>query len=231
MDLINKIVGISFGIRYSRSFRIPDISGDIIDEILYGEDTPFGSNLYQKVSEPPNREKILSNTETEEYLRINTDDVILGIKVREDFDRKYRWLVTEVIPYLEKIFTAYKVRNILRVGVIFHHRLPKNEKLKDMVQEITAKSVGTTENIDVRFTKKLSTFQGILKKGVSDYRNTIYILSESRNYLLANIDYQHYFEPMVEDLRECKVKNIVEEAKEFMIKNYHPWISKYAKRS
>jgi hypothetical protein len=45
-DQKNNIIGITIGIRYSRSFRIPDVSGDIIDHILYSEKTQIVKKLY-----------------------------------------------------------------------------------------------------------------------------------------------------------------------------------------
>ena len=38
-NLKNNIIGLTIGIRYNRSFRIPDVSGDIIDNIVYYEVT------------------------------------------------------------------------------------------------------------------------------------------------------------------------------------------------
>ena len=88
-DLKNNIIGLTVGIRFNRSFRIPDVSGDIIDNVLYSDKSPFGTKFFPKVQENSNREKTLFNPQSSEYLRINTDDVILGIAVDNDFDKKF----------------------------------------------------------------------------------------------------------------------------------------------
>jgi len=50
-DLKNNIIGLTVGIRFNRSFRIPDVSGDIIDNILYSDKSPFGTKFFPKVQE------------------------------------------------------------------------------------------------------------------------------------------------------------------------------------
>ena len=101
-NLQNNIIGITIGIRFARSFRIPDISGNIIDNILYGEKTPFGTKFFPKVQENSNREKTLYNPKTSEYLRINTDDLILGIEVDNDVQKKFDWLKSDVLNYFQE---------------------------------------------------------------------------------------------------------------------------------
>ena len=75
-DFRKDIIGLTLGIRYAKSFRIPDISGDIVDHILYSSNSPFGTEFFPKL-QSFSQEKILHNPKTSEYLRINTDDVIL----------------------------------------------------------------------------------------------------------------------------------------------------------
>ena len=87
-NLEQKIIGITFGIRFNRSFRVPEISGEIIDDILYSNKTPFGTKFFPRIQET-RREKVLVNDETTEYLRINTDDLILGLEVKDDFEEKF----------------------------------------------------------------------------------------------------------------------------------------------
>ena len=41
MEFKKNIEQLVLGIRFAKSFRIPDIAGSIIDNILYGEKSPF----------------------------------------------------------------------------------------------------------------------------------------------------------------------------------------------
>jgi len=101
MNLITKIKGITIGIRYQRSFRIPDIAGEMVDDILQNKKSPFMLNPFDGIQENSTREKVLFRKDTNEYLRINTDDLILGMKVSKDFEKKYDCLTKSVIPYFE----------------------------------------------------------------------------------------------------------------------------------
>jgi len=231
MDLTDKIIAISLGIKYARSFRIPDISGEFIDEVLYSSSSPFGKEIFSHVQEPLNREKVLSNPITNEYLRINTDDLIMGLKVKGNFNDRYKWITTSVVPYLENLFTKYKIHNIIRIGIIYHHKLSKNSQFTDVISKITNDSVKDTENIGVTFSKKIETYEGLLKKGVADYVNTIYAFNEYKKNLLADIDFQYYFNPIQEDLRDCNAKKIIEKAREYLTNSYYPWLSAYEKKS
>ena len=46
-DKIKKIV---IGIRYRRSFRVPNIVGEIVDQVLHDDDSPFKSNFLMKLA-------------------------------------------------------------------------------------------------------------------------------------------------------------------------------------
>lgn len=224
-NLQNKIIGITIGIRFARSFRIPDISGDIIDNILYSESTPFGTKYFPKVQENSSREKTLYNEVTSEYLRINTDDLILGIKINNDFQKQYDWLRIRVLNYFkDTLFLKYKIQNIRRVGVIFYHKTSKMKELNEAVSLITGKQLDKIENLNISFSKKLPTDEALYRKNVSDYRNIIYNFNEVTESIHATLDYQYYYEPPIEDLRECFVDNFFNDAKTFLENKYYKWL-------
>jgi hypothetical protein len=226
--LENNIIGITIGIRFARSFRIPDISGNIIDNILYGEKTPFGTKFFPKVQENSNREKTLYNSTTSEYLRINTDDLILGIEIDNDFQKKFDWLKSNVLNYFkDTLFREYKIKNIRRVGIIFSHKISKNRKLNEAVSLITEKALDDVDNVSISFSKKLVATEALYRKDVSDYKNTIYNFDEMKEAIYSALDYQYYYEPAIEDLRDCFVDKIFDDAKSFLENNYYKWLSKY----
>ena len=226
-NLQDKIVGITIGIRFARSFRIPDISGSIIDNILYGGKTPFGTKVFSQVQEDPSGEKILIHPKTKEYLRINTDDVILGISTEKNFEEKFSWLKNDVLGYFkDELFRLYKINNIKRIGIIFHHKIQKNGKLKKAVSLITDEGLKDADNINISFSEKLSAIEAF-RSGVNDYRNTIYNFEEAEEGIHTSLDYQYYYVPAVEDLRECFSEKVVDNAKTFLEKNYYSWLSKY----
>lgn len=227
-DLKNNIIGITLGIKFGRSFRIPDISGDIIDNVLYSENTPFGTSFFPKVQENSSREKTLFNPKTSEYLRINTDDFILGIEVSNDFNKKFSWLKDDVLPYFQdKLFKAYEIKNIRRLGIIFSHKIGKNKKLTEAIASFTENEVSEADNIGVSFSKKAPATESLFRKGVNDYKNRIYNFQELKEAVYADLDYQYYYKPAIEDLRECFTDKILDEAKNFLENNFYKWLNKY----
>ena len=227
-NLQNNIIGLTIGIRFARSFRIPDIAGDIIDNILYGEDTPFGVKFFPKVQENSNREKTLFNNETSDYLRINTDDLIIGISIKNDFEQKFNWLKESVLPYLkDTLFLKYKIKNIRRLGIIFSHKIPRNKKMHETIALLTNNTLDEINNISVSFAKKLPATEAQYRKDVNDYKNTIYNFDEIKEALYAGLDYQYYYDSFEEDLRQCFTEKILDDAKSFLENNYYKWLSQY----
>lgn len=229
MDLSNNIIGITIGIRFAKSFRISDISGEIIDDILYSEKTPFGMKIFPKLQENSTREKILFNPSTSEYLRINISDLIFGIEIKDNFEKKFDWIKDEVLNYFKNtLFKNYGIKNIKRLGIIFSHKIESGDKINKMISELTTDKITDAENISISFSKKASAIESLYRKGVSDYKNSIYSFEEMSDGVLASLDYQYYYMPDINDLRECFVEKILDDAKSFLLNNYYPWLSEYA---
>jgi len=223
-NLEQKIIGITFGIRFNRSFRIPEISGEIIDDILYSSKTPFGTKFFPRIQEM-RREKILVNDETTEYLRINTDDLILGLEVKNNFEDRFNFLSNDVLNYFKDIlFKNYDLKNIRRVGVIFAHKIDCDKSIDEAVRVLTKNKIDSVDNVNISFSKKSPATEALYRKGVNDYKNTIYNLIELEGAVLAELDYQYYYNPPIEDLRECFVDKILFDAKAFLQKNYYDWL-------
>ncbi len=224
MNLKEKINGIVFGIKFSKSFRIPDVAGEVIDDILYNEKSPFGKKYFPKIS-VRTFERILHNPETGEYLRINTDDIIFGIVVNKNFDEKYNWIKNEVFKYLsDHLFKKYNIKYIKRFGIVFNHEIEKGQNFVNAIKTLTNHQIEDVENIILSFSKKSVSTDGILRKNVKDYRNTNYTFEEVESSLFASLDYQYYFEPIVEDLRECSTDKILDNAKSFLEQHYYKWL-------
>ena len=225
---LNNVAGITLGIRYSRSFRIPDISGDIIDDILYHNSSPFSNDFFVRVQEQTNREKILSDTHTKNYLRINTDDLILGIEINENFEKQFKWINEDILTYFkERLFKEYQINNIHRIGIIYHHKVKKVKRLSNLVSDLTSNKIVDATNISISFSKKLPTSEALYRKNVNDYKNTIYEFFETKTSMNANLDYQYYFEPQIQDLRDCYTESIIKGSKDFLKNTYYPIISGY----
>jgi hypothetical protein len=225
-DFKDDIFALTLGIRYKRSFRIPDISGEIIDDILYSDKTPFGVDYFPTVQGISDREKTLYNPNTSEYLRVNTDDLIVGLVVGGDFEDKFVWLQTEVLDYLKYLFLKYGIKNIFRLGIVFSHKIKENKKLDEAISLLTGNAIVNAENIVISFTQKAPADEGLFRKGVRDYKNRIYNFREVKGTVNADLDYQYYYEPASEHLSDCFTKEILADAKSFLEKYYYNWLNK-----
>jgi hypothetical protein len=226
----DNIIGITLGIRFSRSFRLLDITGNIVDNILYSELSPFGKEFFPKIQELPSREKTLYNPSTTNYLRINSDDIILGISINQDFESKYDWIKTSILKYYKEVlFKNYQIINIHRIGIIFTYKIPKSKVPTSSIALLTNNSIKDAENINISFSRKIASSTALIRKNVQDYMNTIYTYEELVESMVASLDYQYYYDPIIEDLRDCAPEKVLCDAGEFLKSNYYPLLEKHAK--
>ena len=229
--MLNTITNITIGIRYARSFRILDVAGEVIDDILYSSDSPFGVKFFPKITEDVNRERILFNPETKNVLRINTDDLILRIKV-QDFERDFKKIVDDFIPYFkDEVFQTFKIHKIRRFGVIYSHSLPITKDLNSIISEFSKQNVKEPNNTRLYFSQKLSVPEAQFRKGLNDYFNTIYTFTQIEDELLADLDFQRYFEPNVEDIRDSEPEQCLEDSKKFLTEKFHSWLKNYGEKT
>jgi hypothetical protein len=147
MSLKKNIAGLTLGIKFDRNFRIPDVAGNMIEDILHDKNSPFSvKDMFPRIQESP-REKILYNPVTTDYIRFNTDDVILGISIKDNFEKTYKWLVNSVLKYYkDNLFKTYGIKNFKRVGIIFHHKIPHaHEFPHKIVKEVTDNKISNAE--------------------------------------------------------------------------------------
>lgn len=218
-------VGITVGIRYSKSFRIPDIAGEIADRILYSKESPFNAEFFPQIQENSNRERTLHNPETRDYLRINTDDIILGVSADNQPDSKFDWLKDKVLPfYKEVLFREFEIKNIKRFGILYDHIIPAYKQINEAMSVLTKQNEASVENVNISFSKKYAAQEALYRSGVNDYKNIIYTFAEAKDAVLARLDYQYYYAPLIEDLRECFDEKIFNDSKAFLENKYYKWL-------
>ena len=71
------LTGISIGMRFGPSFSVCDQFGNIIDYLLYDEDSYFDKEMFPRVNTSPFQTR-LENPETGDYFSISQQDVILN---------------------------------------------------------------------------------------------------------------------------------------------------------
>jgi hypothetical protein len=222
--ILYTIKTITIGIRYARSFRIPDISGEMVDEILNGKNTPFDPSFFPNFSELEG-EKILHNLETKNHLRITTDDLILKLAVN-NINIDYEILEKKYLPFLTELLSKYNIKNISRLGIIFKHVLDHNNFLDEAIASFTGQKITKPNDVVISFSERLSS-QSAHRDGVDDYKNTIYQFQKNQNKFLVDLDYQLYFKPVIEDARDVKMPIFLTGAKIFLVSNFYTWLNNY----
>lgn len=230
IDNLNEyLMGIVIGVRYRVNFSLEDQFGKIVDQILYSPNAFFGPKFFPLVYNNPN-EKILINEETNNKLTLNNSNVVLEIFFDDnitvdDIDNIYDSFNDEII---ESVLRKYKVTEINRVGIV-HRYLFKIEKLAD---EFVDKTIGSTlegiNDINLRFSKKYTSEEGLSKKEVNDYYSAIFnvVKRADKNELLMSIDYQKYFDPFLTSSSSIEFLDFVKRTNSFNSKTYLGWLNK-----
>lgn len=227
--MIKTVNVITIGIRFGKSFRIPDIAGEMVDDLLYKTNSPFNPKIFPKINETPHREKILFNGKTKNSLNILMEDIILTWHV-DDFENDFMYLRDKVIPYFTNVFfQKYKIINIRRIGIIFGHKLESLSKLDKVVEEFSEKNIEKPNSVQLNFSKKIPVVEASYKKGVEDYINVIFTVTKDGDDIFADLDYQLYFEPALGDIRDGNAVEFLKNANSFLINDFHSWIGKYDK--
>jgi len=229
MQLSNKIARLLIGIRFARCFRINDTTGEIIDHILYSKSTPFGEKFFPHTRELVSREKILYNQDTGNFFRVNSTDIILGIKIDNDYNDKFTWIKDDVVDYLEKVFATFKIKNILRTGIIFSHSIERSDEMEQSILKITDSQVSSLNSMNLSFSKKMPVTKSMALKEDNDYKNAIYSFELSEEGIIADLDYQYYHHQMIENLKDCQLKEFLDIAETFKNNEYYKWLDQYVK--
>lgn len=202
------------GIRHTRTFRMQNVSGRIIDDIvkLYPKD-------FKKVAPSSlNNEIALGDTDNSIIAKVNIDDMIIDSKKMYDWEKKHYIeidklkiirMTKECIPVITKNLCLD--RDYSRIGMIFEFRIPEFAEIisGNFGKFIYDKFIQFNQNNEsseasLRFVYKLAVPGGMSAKGLKDYRNVIVMLTQSKGIdedgvekscLFVSIDIQRIFDP------------------------------------
>jgi hypothetical protein len=80
------------------------------------------------------------------------------------------------------------------------------------------------------FSRKTASKEALIRKKVQDYTNTLFKIVETRQNLLAELDCQYYFTPILEDFRDGYPDQILKNAKRYLTDDYHTWLIDYERK-
>ena len=205
------------GIRHSRVFRMRDLSGQVIDDVVKKYPKEF-----TRVGE--SRDEIAMTDDDGSFIaKISRDDIIIESKKLFDWEKKSytdvnrRKVITMaegLLPIVTQRFGLEK--EFSRIGAIFEFRIPEFEGIQNgnfskFIYDnfINFEAQGEGSEASIRFVYKLQIPEARVTKGLNDYRNVIIIMNQARgldedgkekNCLFVSIDIQHIFDPALKTI-------------------------------
>jgi len=219
MLLVNreKISQLICGIRFERTFRMSDITGQIFDTVLHDEFSPFGTDFFPHFEEFGTQDKVLVNSEKGYYLRINTSDIIFQYTLHSQINSQEKeifWFRNDAINFIiDKIIHENGIQNIIRFGFMVTHLIEGENLGGNVLNQLTKGEINNADQFTLRFGNKDVTADGITKSGVNDYVNKITTIRQigEKEYDIT-LDYQYYFLPQLVKLKGWNTSNFFDRA-------------------
>ncbi|HBD94208.1 MAG TPA: hypothetical protein DC057_08555 [Spirochaetia bacterium] len=225
------LIGIAIGVRFRANFSIEDQLGKIVDTILYSKNSSFSPVIFPKVRNTIGS-KILFNEITEDKIHIDNSNIILEINLHSNNIFK-KDNINDIISSFEveiinKIMNEFKIKEIIRVGFIKRYIYQVNTLASSFVQKTIGNTIDGINDINLSFSKKIVTPEGLIKKDVNDYDNVIFniIKKADLDEIFMAIDYQRYFNPFLPIASEIKFASFIQAANSFNETKYPEWINK-----
>lgn len=226
-DNIKKII---LGVRYRRSFRVPDIAGEIVDYILNDNSSPFESQFFSEIGDMNNKGRVLLN-QNGNMLSVDFDSLILTLTIENNFEATMRLIQEKYYPYIATILRTFQIKNYHRLGIVFDHQLQGSSSINAIVKSITNSKITSPDNLELRFSKKLATAEALWKKDIIDYHNIITTYHKNSEGLNIKLDYQTYFDPEIASANDLGFNEFIKSAENYLTKNFYSWNKQNEKSS
>ncbi|GEM_PF-3945789 len=229
---MNKIVkNITIGIKHQRTFKIKDNFGRFIDCILHDASSPFGVKFFPFVDEKFSDSVTLHNPKGE-YFQIDSDDFVLVVKNKDEFEKNILNLKNDTFPFIrKKLFNVTKINDIIRVGIIFSLEIKSKKEINKIISYLTNDSIETINSLDMKFSHKKIIGESLTKSAVNDYINVIYSLVKKKDKMLVNVDYQRHFDPFLTDINDFNANRFIDSAVNNLKNSYNEWLKDYEAKS
>jgi len=225
----NSIKKITLGIRHRRMFRVSALAGAIMDEILRDRSGPFVDKFTNVANTVKGAGKILLRLDGDEgeeptlSLAVDMDNLVFSTEVK-NLETELSLIEKNYIPYFkDKIYKAYEIDEISRLGIVFHHKIDKVVLADRFVKFLSNEKLSDANEFELRFTKKLPTIEGRAKKDIVDFYNVIVSIAKQEEILNLNLDYQMYFSPTIANIEDVPFNDFISSAKDFLKNNFYLW--------
>ncbi|MFC2169073.1 hypothetical protein ACFLRM_00705 [Acidobacteriota bacterium] len=221
------------GIRFQRTWRILDITGEMIDTIFRDKKSPFmlDTKYFPRVREE-DKARVLYNPDTNCFLRINIDDLIF----RHEFEKTKKdlaWVFSSVKHFLiPKIIDDYDIKRITRIGIVYYHYLDLENLNMEDVKNIIGEELGRPNKFEMSFHKKIDAVAATIKKNINDYQNIIHSIkvkqydkedAQKQRYEIG-IDFQYYFDPSVDNFSGWNIDKFIASNQIYLNDKFYPWL-------
>lgn len=207
-----KISKVVLGIRYKRTFRIPEISGSIIDYVINDSSSPFKGDFFQTtdalIDNFENKGRVLQSKKGSSIV-IDIDNFILNFKIG-DFKSDLGRIKSKIIPFIKKIFNKFEIKDISRVGFVFEFT-DKDKDIPDrIIKNITNNNCSNIDKFVLRFSEKDTYAPSFLKKNLLDYVNKIFIMTQTEKGFNVKFDYQFYYLPVISFIDDINFNDFID---------------------
>ncbi len=191
------------GIAFNHSFSLLDRWGEIADELLY-KSKCFEKDFFNRISSQYTTERSVYNEETGDFIRLSSNEIIFKYYFKKDESLKdgYASFCKKINNHLiPRILVEYNLI-IRRMGVVFAQEFTKSDLNAFSKLFFREEKEGIT---DFRFAQKELTSEGKLWYDVNDYLNKVYTcgrIGDNKPFDGVTYDYQLYFNPPRQDIRE-----------------------------
>lgn len=156
---------LTFGVAFSRKFKILDSWGEIADNILYGNGNKyFSSEFFPKISSSYTIERRLYNDKKKHLFLLSSNNLIFTQEIEKDFDPEYKLFKKRVEEYIvPKILSEYTLVT-RRLGMVYFC-----ECTDDEIKKFSSKYFNSSAQdiMDFRFSQKEPTGKGLLLQTIS----------------------------------------------------------------
>lgn len=230
LNINDHFIGLALGIRFRANFSIEDQLGRMVDEILYSKNSYFNPKVFPKVRSQIGN-KTLYNAATQDTMLIDNSNIILDVNFADDgFKKEDAETLKKMFEdqIINRIMRNFKIKEIVRIGYVKRYIYEMENLATTFVNKTIGETLGGINDINLNFSKKFPTPEGLVKKDVHDYDNAIFNIVKKTDLqeIFMSIDYQCYYLPFLNDINDLNAKSFFERAESFSRRNYLDWLKK-----
>ncbi len=216
-------IGYVVGVRYRKTFAVADNLGSIVDNLLQSKQSKFNSHIFPYIQHTDREEDVLfdfENNVPQNKLTINTSNMVLDVQNinKLSFREGIEAFNNTILKY---IMHEYSIGYINRIGFINRYILKDKDIINKFIKGTVGRGFDDVNDINLQFSKRLTSMESLTKQGVDDYHNVIVniIKKNAKDELFLSVDYQLYYTPMLEKSSQIDFDKFMKNANDFIQSN------------